>query len=167
MKGIGFMKSQFKLAATILLCAITLHCLAWSTQAAVRASMGYPLKTVLSDYQKIQQALAKDSMQGVAEHARAIAKAVHEDQGKTLSLSVAEKADKLAQATDLKDARAAFKPLSRTLIDYLAENKVKSTGFKEVYCPMAKAAWLQTGQQVLNPYMGKEMPTCGEVQRSF
>jgi hypothetical protein len=34
-------------------------------------------------------------------------------------------------------------------------------------CPMAKADWLQTDpKQVSNPYMGKKMPTCGEMKKS-
>ena len=34
----------------------------------------------------------------------------------------------------------------------------------EVYCPMAKASWLQTSKEVANPYLGKAMNTCGEVR---
>ncbi len=29
---------------------------------------------------------------------------------------------------------------------------------------MAKASWLQTGETVLNPYMGKAMVHCGQVK---
>jgi hypothetical protein len=122
---------------------------------------------VLGDYQKIEQALASDSMQGVADKARDIAKAVREDQGKTLSLSVAERADALAKTQDLKAARDAFKPLSETLILYLDQNKVKSTGLKLTYCPMANARWLQKAGPIRNPYMGKSMPTCGEFKQTF
>jgi hypothetical protein len=33
-------------------------------------------------------------------------------------------------------------------------------------CPMKKADWLQTdSKQASNPYMGKTMPTCGELKK--
>ena len=33
-----------------------------------------------------------------------------------------------------------------------------------VFCPMAKANWLQPAGPIANPYMGSEMRSCGEVQ---
>jgi hypothetical protein len=35
------------------------------------------------------------------------------------------------------------------------------------YCPMAKANWLQPGDAIANPYLGREMPTCGTVQKKI
>lgn len=32
------------------------------------------------------------------------------------------------------------------------------------YCPMVKAQWVQTGAKVANPYLGDQMPDCGQVQ---
>ena len=32
---------------------------------------------------------------------------------------------------------------------------------------MAKANWLQIGEQVNNPYLGQQMPDCGEVRRKL
>ena len=34
-----------------------------------------------------------------------------------------------------------------------------------VYCPMAKADWLQIGDTVKNPYMGNQMSDCGAVRK--
>jgi RND family efflux transporter MFP subunit len=34
----------------------------------------------------------------------------------------------------------------------------------QVYCPMAKAGWLQIGDAVSNPYLGQQMSDCGEVR---
>jgi RND family efflux transporter MFP subunit len=33
------------------------------------------------------------------------------------------------------------------------------------YCPMVKENWLQVGDAIANPYLGREMPTCGTVQK--
>lgn len=126
-----------------------------------------PVKTVLAEYGKISDALAKDSVQGIGEHARAIAKAIRDDKGRTLSLSAADRAEKLANAKNLKATREAFRSLSDSLIVYLSENKVSSTGLKEAFCPMVQASWLQKGEKLQNPYMGQSMPRCGEVKRTF
>jgi hypothetical protein len=113
---------------------------------------------------KVQAELAKDSIKDVADNANAIAKAVRGDEMKMLSPDVAKQAEKLAQASDLKTAREAFKPLSKSLIKYLADNKAGKSTYREAYCPMVKAGWLQTGKEIKNPYMGKEMLSCGEFK---
>src|SRR5260370_559714 len=119
-----------------------------------------PVKSVLDHYLKIQGELAKDSIKDVDEHAIAIAKAVKGDDMKMLSPDVAKQADTLAQAKDLKAAREAFKPLSASLVKYLADNKAGKGVYHEAYCPMVKASWLQTEKEVKNPYYGKSMLHC-------
>ena len=123
-----------------------------------------PVKSVLDHYLKIQAELAKDSINGIDEQAKAIAKAVRGDDMKMLSTDVADQADMLAMAKDLKSAREAFKPLSNSLIKYLTNTKASRGEFRQAYCPMANASWLQTGKEISNPYLGKELPTCGEFK---
>ncbi|HZQ48216.1 MAG TPA: DUF3347 domain-containing protein [Verrucomicrobiae bacterium] len=126
-----------------------------------------PVKSVYDHYLKIQTSLAKDSLTDVSDHAKAMAKAIQGDDMKMFPPEIAAQAGKLAEAGDLKAARKAFKPLSESLIKYLADHKVKSGSFTEAYCSMAEASWLQTGKKISNPYLGKEMLTCGEVKRIF
>lgn len=133
-----------------------------AARAADNPALAGTVKSVYGHYLKIQASLAKDSMTGVAENATAIAKAIHSD-AKTLPSTVATQAEVLAKASDLKAARAAFKPLSNSLIQYLADHKAKGA-YVEVYCPMANASWLQANKHVNNPYFGREMPTCGEIK---
>ena len=123
-----------------------------------------PVKSVLDHYLAIQKELAKDSIKGVDEHATAIAKAVKGDDMKMLSPEVATQAETLAKAKDLKAAREADKPLSASLIKYLAEKKAGKGVYHEAYCPMVKASWLQTDKAIKNPYMGKAMLSCGELK---
>ena len=123
-----------------------------------------PVKSVLGHYLNIQTDLARDSIKGVDEHATGIAKAVRGDAMKMLSPDVAKQADTLAQAKDLKAAREAFKPLSASLVKYLADHKAGVGTYHEAYCPMVKANWLQTGKAVKNPYMGEQMLSCGELK---
>jgi hypothetical protein len=132
-------------------------------RAADSPALMQPVKSVYDHYLKIQTDLASDSLKGVSEEADAIAKAVENDSMKMLPEAVAKQAEILAKATDLKSARAAFKPLSDSLIKYLADHHAKDA-YIEVYCPMADASWLQANKNVNNPYLGKEMPTCGEIK---
>ena len=123
-----------------------------------------PVKSVLDHYLAIQKDLAKDSMKGVDEHANAIGKAVKSDDMKMLSPDVAAQAETLAKAKDLKAARQAFKPLSASLVKYVADNKAGKGVYHEAYCPMARASWLQTEKEVRNPYYGKSMLDCGTLK---
>src|SRR5207245_3404480 len=111
-----------------------------------------------------QKDLAKDSIKAVDEHAAAISKAVKADEMKMLSPDVATQAETLAKAKEIKAAREAFKPLSASLVKYLADNKAGVGTYHEAYCPMVKASWLQTGKAIKNPYMGKQMLSCGELK---
>src|SRR6266481_4704059 len=123
-----------------------------------------PVKSVYDHYLAIQKELAKDSIKGVDEHATAISKAVKADEMKMFSPDVAKQAEALAKAKDLKAAREADKPLSASLIKYLADNKAGEGVYHEAYCPMVKASWLQTEKAIKNPYMGKAMLSCGELK---
>ncbi|HEX5399989.1 MAG TPA: DUF3347 domain-containing protein [Verrucomicrobiae bacterium] len=134
-----------------------------NAHAADSPALMQPVKSVYDHYLKIQTDLANDSLKGVPEEANAIAKAVQGNSMKMLPEAVANQAGVLAKASDLKSARAAFKPLSDSLIKYLADHHAKDA-YVEVYCPMAKASWLQANKKVNNPYLGQEMPTCGEIK---
>jgi len=123
-----------------------------------------PVKSVYDHYLAIQKELARDSIKGVDEHATAISKAVKADEMKMFSPDVAKQAEALAKAKDLKAAREADKPLSASLIKYLADNKAGEGVYHEAYCPMAKASWLQTEKEVRNPYYGKSMLDCGTLK---
>lgn len=133
-------------------------------RAADNPALMEPVKSVLDHYLMIQTELAKDSVKGLDEHANSIAKAVKGDDMKMLSPDVAKQADTLAKAKDIKAAREAFKPLSASLVKYLADNKAGKGTYHEAYCPMVKANWLQTGKDIKNPYMGKSMLDCGVLK---
>jgi hypothetical protein len=145
------------LAASALLCATTLR-------AADDPALMGPVKSVLDHYLRVQDALTRDTTKGIEEDANIIANLVRGDDMKMLSSDIASQADALAKAKDLKAAREAFKPLSKSLIQYMTEKKAGTGVYHEVYCPMAKASWLQKGTDVRNPYYGKEMLTCGELK---
>jgi Cu(I)/Ag(I) efflux system membrane fusion protein len=133
-----------------------------STHGETDSALMEPVKSVFDHYANIQKALASDSVSNISKDAGAIAIGVRGDSMKMLPAKVADQADALAKAKDLASARTAFKPLSQSLIQYLAANHITGSKYAEVYCPMAKASWLQTDPVVANPYMGKEMARCGQ-----
>src|SRR6266478_6008132 len=135
-----------------------------TARAADDPALMEPVKSVYDHYLAIQTELAKDSIKGVDEHANAIAKAVKGDEMKMLSPDVAKQAEALAKAKDLKSAREAFKPLSASLIKYLADHKAGKGAYHEAYCPVVKSSWLQKGTEIKNPYMGSEMLSCGVLK---
>jgi hypothetical protein len=134
--------------------------------AAVTTKLPQPVASVFAGYIQIQTALAGDSLEGVAARAQAIAKAVKEDKTGTFSATIGPQAEALAKAADLPAARAAFKPLSESLIQFAAKDATLSGLYRQAHCPMAKASWLQTGATVNNPYIGKAMARCGEFVKS-
>jgi hypothetical protein len=131
--------------------------------ALVRATdsgVSVPIQSVMTPYLQIHDALAKDSLDGVTAAATALGKAAQSD--KMFPGELGQEAQTLAQAKDISSARAAFKPLSETLINVLGDSHVKSGTYVEAYCPMEKAHWLQTGTTVSNPF-GASMATCGSI----
>jgi Cu(I)/Ag(I) efflux system membrane fusion protein len=125
-------------------------------------ALSAPAKSVYDDYLKIQVSLANDSTNGIAENASAIAKEM-QNKGSDLPAEVASEAEGLAKATGLTSARDAFKPLSQSLIQYLAAHNA-SGDYVQVFCPMAGGYWLQADRGVKNPYLGKAMSSCGEIK---
>lgn len=135
------------------------------------AALPAPVKSVFDNYLKIQAALAQDFVQGVndvkalKDRSLAIADAVRKDPANTFPAEVAQQAEALAKAEDLQAARKAFKPLSDSLIKYLDGHKDQAGHFEKVFCSMASARWLQkAGTSVSNPYYGKSMLRCGQIE---
>jgi 3-methyladenine DNA glycosylase AlkC len=123
-----------------------------------------PAQSVFTNYLNIQTTLAGDSFQGVRDSAAAILTSIRSDSAGTFSAAVAQAAEDLAKATDITVGRQVFKRLSDTLIKYLDAHKEHASHFVKAFCPMANAMWLQTGSVVNNPYLGKEMARCGNIQ---
>ena len=102
-------------------------------------------KQFLAGYEKVHTALTADDLSS--------AKAAAADLG--------DEGAELSKSNSLKDARAAFEKLS-------AKAKQLATGqpgYHVYHCPMLKKDWVQTSITTANPYGGKEMVGCGEIQK--
>ena len=117
---------------------------------------------VLDHLVAIQASLAEDSIEHVAHHATAVAEAAHSVEG--LPHEAAEQAQAVAKATDLKAAREAFKKLSATFVAHLKAHPGHGDTYRTAYCPMAKAGWIQKGDEIANPYYGSSMLRCGSFE---
>jgi len=133
---------------------------------AARAADETPFTEMAEHYEAIWRSLAGDTVDDVAEHARAIAQiaqeANHPAAARGAVPEIIEHARALTQkaaAADLDAAREAFGELTKPLVRY--RKAVGAERLKVAYCPMANKAWLQPEGEIGNPYYGSEMLTCG------
>src|SRR6266496_2422805 len=115
------------------------------------ASLGYTAnpsdqdKKFLTSYEKIHVALAADDLAGA----------------KTAATELGDFGNDIAKANSLKDARAGFEKLSAKAKQLV----VGQAGYHIAHCPMLNKDWVQTSTTISNPYGGKEMVGCGEIQK--
>ena len=137
-----------------------------------------PYMEMAAHYEAIRLVLLADSVEDMEEHAKAI-----EDLAKDLleefdaaSSSVPDKdtvtfeaaleeiqqaASDLSSADGLASTREHFFALTRPMARYRKLSGDQS--FIVAYCSMAQKAWIQPAGEIGNPYMGQQMPKCGEV----
>src|SRR5438552_5991729 len=102
-------------------------------------------KKFLTSYEKIHVALAGDDLASA----------------KAAATELSDSGSDIAKANSLKDARASFEKLS-------SRAKTLAAGqpdYHVFHCPMLKKDWVQTSTTVANPYGGKDMISCGEIQK--
>jgi Cu(I)/Ag(I) efflux system membrane fusion protein/cobalt-zinc-cadmium efflux system membrane fusion protein len=76
-----------------------------------------------------------------------------------------EATQKLGTSTASETSAAQPAPMSQPMSDTQPAQPSSPRELAVAYCPMAKANWLQPGDVIANPYLGREMPTCGTVQK--
>jgi hypothetical protein len=118
-------------------------CAALSSASA--ATLSDKDKQFLSGYEKTHTALAADDLNG--------AKAATNDLG--------SEGAELSKSSSLKEARTAFERLSAKAKQLAAGQP----GYYVYHCPMLKKDWVQTSTTTANPYAGKDMVGCGEIQK--
>ena len=136
-----------------------------TTSAPARAS-GPSTDGVARAYAALVELLAKDkSDSGAIAHVGHEAKALTEhaeEPVKSLASEIAALGKKMTGA-DLKGQRGILKTLSAKTIELLRARPPVDVTLFTVHCPMVDADWLQTSEEVANPYYGSEMPRCGQV----
>jgi hypothetical protein len=134
-------------------------------------------RSVLAAYDRIHESLAKDQIDGVPAQAVSLRASIRELISSTAELMKGEdyrssltKLRRTAEGFDarnLEDARAQFGFFSADLIAFLkGYPALVERPIYTITCPMWKespAQWVQTTAQVKNPFLGKQMPDCGQV----
>ena len=126
----------------MLAAAIAITAIAVSAQAA---NLSDKDKQFLAGYEKVHTALATDDLSGA----------------KSAAKELGEEGSDIAKAGSLKDARAGFEKLSNRAKTLVAGQ----SGYHVAHCPMLNKDWVQTSTTIANPYGGKEMIACGEIQK--
>jgi hypothetical protein len=116
-----------------------------SLSSASAAPLSDKDKQFLSAYEKAHTALAADDLNGA----------------KAAAIDLGNEGAELSKSSSLKDARAAFEKLSAKAKQLAAGQ----SGYYVYHCPMLKKDWVQTSTTVANPYAGKDMVSCGEIQK--
>jgi len=129
----------------IKLITLVAACVALTTATAAAATLSDKDKQFLVGYEKAHTALVADGLTG--------AKAAAGDLG--------TEGAELSKSASLKDARSAFEKLSVKAKQLAAGQP----GYHVYHCPMLKKDWVQTSTTTANPYGGKDMVGCGEIQK--
>lgn len=130
------------------------------------------MQAVLAPYLTLQDTLSRDTTDGVADAAAALAAAAgkldpakaapaHAEKLADLPAKLTAGAEAVRGAKDLAGARAAFKELSKPM--GLWASLAAPAGIDVVYCSMTQGGWLQKTGPIRNPYHGSEMLACGQV----
>lgn len=69
-------------------------------------------------------------------------------------------------ADNIKHQREHFEALSVDMYDLIKIAGTSQTVYKD-YCPMVKASWISEKKEIANPYYGKKMLTCGNIEETI
>lgn len=149
---------------------------------AVSKEFQNQLRKVYDSYINLKNALVKDDSQKASKDAKDMQTNMSQidmklltnntahNQWMSLENEIKKGATAISSATNIKDQRTHFKPLSSNLIEAVQVFGVNEKVFLE-FCPMADnnngAYWLSKQEQILNPYFGDAMLKCGSVKQTI
>ncbi len=77
-------------------------------------------------------------------------------------------AQRIQNASSIESMRSYFNEFSESMWTLLKRfDSNNGITVYESYCPMKKMSWISHNSEILNPYYGKEMLTCGSVRDSI
>jgi len=141
-----------------------------------------PIKGIVNGYLNLKNALANDNSQAAANAANEFLEAMNKIDKSSLTegqkkvyADVADDAKEMAEhisksADKIDHQREHFDMLSNDIYDMVKAFGTGQTLYRD-FCPMYNdnkgATWLSEVKLIRNPYLGKEMPTCGEVKEEI
>lgn len=145
-------------------------------------SNGSSVNDVVSSYLNLKNALTNDNGNEAATAAKQMGDALSKvdesaltpEQKKVYSDvkdDISEHSEHIASnGSNIAHQREHFDMLSQDMIDLVKTAGSTQTLYKD-FCPMYNnkkgASWLSETKDIKNPYLGKEMPKCGEVKEEI
>jgi hypothetical protein len=136
---------------------------------------------IVSSYLQLKNALANDNGKDAATAGSAMVSAFKNFDQSSLSADkkktfediqddASEHAEHISMNGDnIKHQREHFETLSKDVYDLVKTFGANQTLYKD-FCPMYNnnkgATWLSETKEIKNPYLGKNMATCGEVKET-
>lgn len=132
------------------------------------------LKRVITSYLNLKNALTRDdndSAKIVAGQLHAVLEGVSVDRLSSAQRDVwvqfgdklRLEALKIEEADDIADQREHFKEFSTNMIGLVKALNINTADLYVQYCPMAKGHWLSEEANIVNPYQGQRMQSCGST----
>ncbi len=148
----------------------------------VDAGIKTQLNGFLSDYFALNETLIEDNLDG----AKASAKKLTETVGKfDMTKLMGEQMDfyhnqqaklnqalkGIAESADIEEARTELATISEAMYALAKAYHPNESEIYYQFCPMAKngdgASWLSATKEIVNPYMGQRMLTCGRTEETL
>lgn len=146
------------------------------------ASGTVSIKGIVAGYLQLKNALSNDNGKEAASGGKTISDALQKldttaltpDQKKVyadVQDDMKEHAEHIGMNADkIAHQREHFEMLSKDIYDLIKAFPSEQTLYKD-YCPMYNngkgAIWVSEIKDIKNPYLGKKMPTCGEVKEEI
>jgi hypothetical protein len=120
------------------------------------------------NYIAIKSALASDDADKASKAASEFIKTASAVDYKVVSegnLNILRKdATLISETRNITTQRETFYNLSDNMIALTKEFKLSAKPVFVQYCPMAEGSWLSDEKQIVNPYYGSSMLSCGTVK---
>lgn len=146
------------------------------------AAKSHSINEVVADYLQLKNALANDNGSAAADAGKKLENTIAEFDkssltGEQMSVlsdtqdDIKEHAEHISANGDkIEHQREHFEMLSKDIYDLVKAVRAKQALYMD-YCPMYNnnkgAMWLSENKEIVNPYLGKEMSTCGQVKEEI
>lgn len=121
------------------------------------------VNAIVDHYIKVKNGLVESDYALVKENVSLLKTSVEKsadfDQKKSLTKAIVL----METAKDLENQRVAFAGISKLMWMYVQEDDQVEPQIYYMYCPMKKRYWLSKEKEIRNPYYGKKMLNCGNV----
>lgn len=148
----------------------------------VTQDMRATLMPLISNYLGLKEALAKDNLpraktagSSLSQDIKKVKMTLFKDEAHSKWMSMRKRAlvavSQIEDQDDINEVRKDFVSLSNTFIEILEEFGPFEDTLYLLHCPMADqnkgAFWLSSSKEVVNPYFGKDMLTCGSLKGQY